>query len=195
MFGAPISYHQLAVMLASQEKLAFQGVDAIKWTYRVMSFRPMNGPAIFINFIHSINSVWKELAQEHGVPIDDNMNTKIICRRHCQLGQGPPFCHCLHRMSIEGLPGLSFISELMQELHLSVTFQICGHCRVRRWQQPCSVQALLQKTRPAPETVCDAAKFIGLAQFYLRFIPNFELRIAPLRDIIKQEFTNPIAPF
>ena len=33
MFGAPMGYHQLAVAPASQEKLAFQGVDAIKWTY------------------------------------------------------------------------------------------------------------------------------------------------------------------
>jgi hypothetical protein len=30
MFDAPMGYHQLAVALASQEKLAFQGVNAIK---------------------------------------------------------------------------------------------------------------------------------------------------------------------
>ncbi len=78
MFDATMGYHQLAVALASQEKLAFQGVDAIKWTYTVMPFGPSNGPAMFINFIHDINSVWKELAQERSVPIDDDMNTKII---------------------------------------------------------------------------------------------------------------------
>jgi hypothetical protein len=32
MFDVPMGYRQLAVALASQEKLAFQGVDAIKWT-------------------------------------------------------------------------------------------------------------------------------------------------------------------
>jgi hypothetical protein len=78
MFDAPMGYHQLAVALASQEKLAFQGVNAIKWTYRVMPFGPTNGPATFITFIHDIDRVWKELAQECGVPIDDNTNTKII---------------------------------------------------------------------------------------------------------------------
>ncbi len=78
MFNAPMGYHQLAVAPASQEKLAFQGVDAIKWTYTVMPFGPTNGPATFINFIHDINSVWKEFAQERGVPIDNNTNTKII---------------------------------------------------------------------------------------------------------------------
>jgi hypothetical protein len=32
LFNAPSGYHQLAVALTSQEKLAFQGPDAIKWT-------------------------------------------------------------------------------------------------------------------------------------------------------------------
>ncbi len=43
-----------------------------------MPFGTTNGPATFINFIHNINSVWKDLAQEHGVPIDDDTNMKII---------------------------------------------------------------------------------------------------------------------
>ncbi len=50
MFDAPMGYHQLAVALASQAKLASQGVDAIKWKYTVMPFGPTNGPATFINF-------------------------------------------------------------------------------------------------------------------------------------------------
>jgi hypothetical protein len=78
MFDAPMGYHQLAVALASQEKLAFQGVYAIKWTYSVMPFGPTNGPATFINFIHDTDSVWKEFAKQRGITIDDNTNTKII---------------------------------------------------------------------------------------------------------------------
>jgi len=57
MFYAPMGYHQLAVVLASRDKLAFQGVDAIKWKYTVMPFGPTNGPATFINFIYDINSI------------------------------------------------------------------------------------------------------------------------------------------
>jgi hypothetical protein len=56
LFDAPMGYHQLAVALASQEKLAFQGPDAIKWTYTIMPFGPTNGPATFINFIHDFDS-------------------------------------------------------------------------------------------------------------------------------------------
>ena len=79
MFDAPMGYHQLAVVpLESQDKLAFQGVDAIKWKYTVMPFGPTNRPATFINFIYDINIVWQELAKKQGVLIDGNTNTQII---------------------------------------------------------------------------------------------------------------------
>jgi hypothetical protein len=79
MFDAPMGYHQLAVVpLKSQDKLAFQGVDAIKWKYTVMPFGPTNRPATFINFIYDINIVWQELAKKQGVLIDGNTNTQII---------------------------------------------------------------------------------------------------------------------
>jgi hypothetical protein len=51
-----MGYHQLAIALASQEKLAFQGPVAIKWTYTAMPFGPTDGPATFITFIHNIDS-------------------------------------------------------------------------------------------------------------------------------------------
>jgi hypothetical protein len=43
-----------------------------------MPVGPTNGPATFINFIHDIDSVWKELAKQRGIMIDDDTNTKII---------------------------------------------------------------------------------------------------------------------
>ncbi len=78
LYDAPQGYHQLKVAEASQPKLAFQGPDAIKWTYNVMPFGPTNGPATFINFAHDICSVWQEEAKRLGVPIGDLYNTRII---------------------------------------------------------------------------------------------------------------------
>jgi hypothetical protein len=40
LYNAPVGYHQISVSPESQEKLAFQGPDAIKWTYTVMPFGP-----------------------------------------------------------------------------------------------------------------------------------------------------------
>ncbi len=39
---------------------------------------PHEQPATFVNFIHDIDSVWKEEAQQQGVTINDDTNTKII---------------------------------------------------------------------------------------------------------------------
>ncbi len=48
---------------------------------------------------------------------------------------------------------------------------------------------------PQPEFVRDVAKIVGFAQFYGKFIPQFEIQIAPLRDLItKLEYTEPVAP-
>ena len=78
MFDLPMGFHQLAVALASQDKLAFHRVDGIKWAYTVMPFGPTNGPATFITFIHDLDSVWKEHAHSNSIPIDDDTNTKIM---------------------------------------------------------------------------------------------------------------------
>ena len=53
----------------------------------------------------------------------------------------------------------------------------------------------LIKSWPDPEFVRDVAKFIGFAQFYSRFIHHFELRISPLREICRNDYTEPVAPF
>jgi hypothetical protein len=55
-------YHQIGVERKSQDKLPFAGLDATKWTYNVMPFGPVNGPATFIAFIHDMDSTWKDLA-------------------------------------------------------------------------------------------------------------------------------------
>jgi len=78
MYDTPMGYHQLSVLPESQEKLAFQGPDAIKWTYVVIPFGPVNGPATFIAMIHNLNSVWKKVAKSQGLSIDDDTNTNII---------------------------------------------------------------------------------------------------------------------
>jgi hypothetical protein len=48
---------------------------------------------------------------------------------------------------------------------------------------------------PQPEIVHDVAKIVGFVQFYSKFIPQFELRIAPLRDLTtKFEYMDPVTP-
>ena len=62
LYDAPMGYHQITASKETREKLAFQGPDAIKWTYNVMPFGPTNGPVTFVTMIHDVDSVWKEEA-------------------------------------------------------------------------------------------------------------------------------------
>ena len=71
-------YNQICVALSSRNKLAFAGPNCSKYTYTVMPFGPVNGPIIFIVFIHDLDSTWKELACSRGIVLDAKASTKII---------------------------------------------------------------------------------------------------------------------
>jgi hypothetical protein len=180
MYNAPMGYHQLSVSPESQEKLAFQGPDAIKWTYVVMPFGPVNGPATFIAMIHNLDSVWKKVAKLQGLSIDDDTNTNIIVDDifnwaktfakalqyiECQLCIGKAYCLTLSlRKSHFFLKRVEFVG-----IDISVDGDrptMSKHKLLRHW--------------PSPELVRDVASFVGFLQFYSKFIPFFEVRSLPL---------------
>jgi hypothetical protein len=194
MFDAPMGYHQLAVACASQEKLAFQGVDAIKWTYNVMPFGPTNGPATFVSFIYDIDSIWKKLASSRGVPIGDTMNMRIIINDIVSWSSTEAYTlkyiRCQMKVCQAYLLSLNLCKSHFFPEHFK--FIRIDVCLDGNW--PAKSKHNLLTTWPAPEFVCDMAKFIGFCQFYSRFIHHFKLCIAPLRNLTKHEFTNPLEP-
>ena len=78
LLDAISGYNQIRVAKSSQIKLAFAGPDCSKYTYTVMPFGPVNGPVIFIVFIHDLNSTWQELAHNRGIKFDVKTGTTII---------------------------------------------------------------------------------------------------------------------
>jgi hypothetical protein len=78
LYNAIMGYHQLSIAKESRAKLAFQGPDAIKWTYNVMLFGPTNSPATFIMMIHDVNSIWKQIATSLGMTIGVTIDMRII---------------------------------------------------------------------------------------------------------------------
>jgi hypothetical protein len=160
-----------------------------------MSFGPTNGPATCINFIHDVDSQWKALAQQSGLIINDDTNTKIIVDdifswsellekallyMECQL------CICqAYRLSL----------SLKKSRIFSKRFEFAGIDVCPDGNRPAMSKHQLLVHWPLPEFVRDVAKIVGFAQFYGKFIPQFELRISPLRDLItKLEYTEPVAP-
>jgi hypothetical protein len=195
LFDAPSGYHQLAVALSSQEKLAFQGPDAIKWTYTVMPFGPTNGPATFIKFIYNIDSQWKALASLSGVQINKDTNTCIIINdivsHGINLDTSLKYMECQFCVCLAYCLSLS----LKKSFIFPKQFKFVGNDVCKEGNRPAQSKHQLLSTWPQPEMVRDIAKFIGFMQFYSMYIHHFELRITPLCKLtINHEYTNPVAP-
>jgi hypothetical protein len=190
-----MGYHQLAVAPSSQEKLAFQGPNAIKWTYRVMPFGPTNGPVTFINFIHDVDSQWKALATKSGLFIDNDANTKIILDDIFSWGKTLDkallYIECQLRVCQSYRLSLSLCkSHIFPKRFEFVGIDVCseGSC-------PAMSKHQLLEHWPQPDIVRDVAKIVGFVQFYSKFIPQFELQISPLCDLTtKFEYTDPVTP-
>jgi hypothetical protein len=189
-----MGYHQLAVAPDSQENLAFQGVDAIKWTYTVMPFGPTNGLATFINFIHDVDSIWKELAKKQGLSINNDTNTRIIVDDI--VSWAGSFAHSLTymRCQLTVCRAYNLSLKLGKSHFFPRRFEFVGIDVCTNGNCPAKSKHQLLETWPAPELVWDAAKFLGFVQFYSRFIPNFEIPVAALCIVIKQDYTKPVGP-
>ncbi len=190
MFDAPMGYHQLAVAVNSQEKLTFQGMDAIKWTYTVMPFGPTNGPATFINFIYIVNSIWKELAKKYGLTIDNDTNICIIVDNI--VSWAGSFKRSLTYMRCQLIVCCAYILSLkLGKSHFFPRrFEFVGIDVCLDGNHPTKSKHQLLKTWPALALVSDVAKFLRFGQFYSPFIPNFKICVAALRGITKQKYTD-----
>jgi hypothetical protein len=158
-----------------------------------MPFGATNGPVTFINFIHDIDSQWNALAEKTGLVIDDNTNTKIIVNGifswaksingallyiKCQL------CVCQSYRLLLSLQKSHIFPKHFEFVGIFICLE--GNC-------PAMSKHQLLEHWPQPEIVSDVTKLVGFAQFYSKFIPQFELRIAPLRNLITMfEYTDPI---
>eukprot|EP00956_Cyclotella_meneghiniana_P009863 scaffold13641_cov42-Cyclotella_meneghiniana.AAC.7 len=78
LLDAPQGFHQIAIHILSQEKLAFAGPYTRKYTWKVMPFGPVNGPVIFVIFIHDCKADWDDLAIQRGLSLGDGTNSTII---------------------------------------------------------------------------------------------------------------------
>ena len=177
LHDAPQGYHQLKVDPESQLKLAFQGPDAIKWTYNVMPFGPTNGPATFINFAHDICSVWQEYARKLGVPIGVEFDTRIIVDDFVNWGASLALSLLYIRCQLTVCQAYNLSLSLKKMRVFPKRFEFVGFDVTPDGNLPAKSKHILLENWPKPSDVRDVAKFIGFGQFYTRFIPHFELRI------------------
>ena len=71
-------YNHIHVAKSSRGKLAFYVPNFTKYTYSVMKFGPINGPIIFIFFIHDMESTRKGVSATRGIVVDAQTSMRLI---------------------------------------------------------------------------------------------------------------------
>jgi hypothetical protein len=150
-----------------------------------MPFAPTNGPTTFINFIHNIDSIWKELAKSYGLTINDDTNTHIIVDDIVSWADSFERSLTYMRSQLIVCPAYRLSLNLGKSHFFPHRFEFVGLDVCSESNRPAKSKHQLLETWPVPELVQDVAKFLGFVQFYLRFIPIFEICVAVLRMVTK----------
>jgi hypothetical protein len=183
----PQGYHQIRVKKASHKKLGFAGVDAIKWMYNVMPFRPVNRPPIFIMMMHGLDGTWKTVATSHGINVGKDADTRIIINdilNFCRSFKiALDYIECI--LQVCRLQNLSLCLRKCMWLPERVEFVGIDVCL--DGNRPAQSKHQLLQAWPKPRIVRDVASFVCFAIFYCAFIPLFKVHVKRLCELMKNE--------
>ena len=187
LMDAISGYNQIRVATSSQAKLAFAGPNCSKYTYLVMPFGPVNGRVIFIIFIYDLDSTWKSLAESRGLTIDETLTTRIIVDDIFSWAK--TFDEFIHYLTCQLDVCLSqnLSLSLKKSFFCPARMEFVGHDVCENGNRPAMSKHALMKHWPAFVIARDVASFVGFMNFYSMYIPCFEQRISPLRDLAKLE--------
>ncbi len=166
MWDAPQGYHQIGAERKSQDKLSFAGPNDRKWTYNIMPFVLVNGPATFIAFIHDVDSSWKELARSHGIEVDEDMNTNIIVDDIVSWAKTPSYAMMYMECQLKVCQSQNLSLSLKKSHIFPKRFESVGIDVCPEGNRPAMSKHQLIKQWPTPIVVCNVAKFVGFMQFY-----------------------------
>ena len=180
-------FNQIRVEKSSGEKLAFAGPNCTKYTYLIMPFGPVNGPVIFIIFIHDMDATWKDLARSRGIIICDKLGTRIIVDDI--FSWAPTFEDFIAylKCQLDVCLSQNLSLSLKKSLFCSERIEFVGHDVCENGNRPAQSKHQLLKTWPKFQLARDIASFLGFLNFYATYIPWFQQRTAPLRPLAKLE--------
>ena len=183
LMDAISGYNQIRVAKSSRVKLAFAGPNCTKYTYYVMPFGPVNGPVIFIIFIHDMDATWKDLARTKGIVFDVRTGTRIIVDDI--FSWAPTFEDFIKYLEcqLEVCLSQNLSLSLKKCLFCPVRMEFVGHDVCQDGNRPAQSKHGLVKTWPKFKEARDVSSFLGFANFYSAYIPYFEQRAGPLRKL------------
>jgi hypothetical protein len=179
-------YHQVRLSPASSIKTAFHAPHGRKYRWLVMPFGLRNCPIVFISMMHDFKEKWEEYCSKHGIDPSIDEGSLIIMDDIL-----------LHTLTEDNafitLRGVCLVAR---KYHLTLKLKKCrwfpqkleyvGVDLSLQGNQPASSKFGLLKTWKTPATPRAIMSFIGFAIFYVKWIPYFELKVKPLRELISQ---------
>ena len=157
-----------------------------------MPFGPVNGPVIFIVFIHDLDSTWKALAVKRGLLIDDSLNTKIIVDNIFSWAKTFDAFIQYFTCQLDICITQNLSLSLKKSFFCPDRMEFVGHDVCSNGNRPAMSKHLLMTHWPAFVTARDVSSFVGFINFYSAYIPCFEQRIKLLRDLTKFDITHNI---
>jgi hypothetical protein len=132
------------------------------------------------------------LARENGIVIDDDTNTTIIVDDIFSYAKTMVIALLYMECQLRVAQSQNLSLSLKKSFIFPKRVEFVGVDVCQDGNRPAMSKHQLLVHWPTPVIVRDVAKFVGFLQFYTRFIPNFEVRISPLREIMREEYTSPI---
>jgi hypothetical protein len=190
---AASGYHQVLVRECDQDKLAWFSPDDEKYTWGVMPFGPRNAPGFYTCLMHILSAEWRALfksrypdAKHTGdrVIIDDILLYAVVVQ--------------------ELLAYLECVLEICQKYRLSLKLTKCdflkerveyvGHDLTSEGNCPSKSKFDMITDWPLPATGQALHSLIQLCNFYNKYCPWLEIKLKPLRKLIKLYHRKPIPP-
>ena len=159
-----------------------------------MPFGPVNGPVIFVIFIHDMDATWKGFATSGGIVIDAKTGTRITVDNI--FSWAPTFDDFIKYLTCQLQVCLSqnLSWSLKKRLFCPERMEFVRHDVCTNGNRPAQSKHSLLKSWPVFKNSRDVSSFLGFMNFYAAYIPWFEERAAPLRELANLDMQSNIKP-
>ena len=206
-------YHQVSVRTEDQEKLAFFAPDGNKYCFTVLPFGPCNAPSFYTAMMKVFQDEWDSLFQESLQDISKTPSSNLVFTKTGQIAINGDIFRFGSNVIIDDI--LLWGSDLdLMFVYLECVFRVSkkyrsnfklnkceffsdrvefvGHDILSAGNSPASSKFKSISDWELPQTGQMLFSFIGLITHYAKFLPYHEMRIKPLRRLLKQYFRTKI---
>jgi hypothetical protein len=179
-------YHQIKLSEASAIKTAFYAPHGRKYMWVVMPFGLRNCPSVFIAMMHDLKELWTSECEKEGIISSHDEGTTIIMDDTLLYAVGIEHAFIIVRCICKIARKYHLTWKLKKAQWFPTSVEFVGvDMRQDGGNSPTKSKQVLLHNWKVPKTARAYLSFIGFAIFSLKWMPWFELKIAPIRKVIK----------